>query len=342
MRHPTTHARPSISDISEIADIFNSSVVSYAINAAWESGVTDRLEEQGRLVARSFAEEQSLSAELISSILQTLAIADIVRFDPERGEAFPGPIFEQAGFASPLFHWLHGGCGSLLHQLADIARGQTEGIERNATAISVASAEANARYFDPVFHEMLNSIDFSVVADLGAGSGRRLIDAVGRTPGSRGVGLEIAPSSVELAQTRIAESGLDDRIELLERDVTKLAFERAYADVDLVTCFLMGHDLWPRHKAVDVLRGLRTTFPRVHTLVLCDTVRLTGDASRRSDSIFSIGFELVHAAMGVYIPTTTEWLDVFEESGWKCDAHEAFEVPSSTVLFRLTTGAPGV
>lgn len=325
---------PTILQVPNAAEIFNWSVVSYAISAAWEVGLLDRLQEEGRLNVHAFSKRQGLDAPLLTSLLKPLAMADIVVLSPDATEVTPGAIFVEVNSTKALFHWLHRGSGNLLTQLGRVVRGDSEGTQRNARAISVASSEANAAYFNPVFQRVLADLEFNVVADLGCGAGQRLIDVVTAVDGTRALGLEIQPSSVSLAQARVAAAGVEDRVEILQRDVTTLSYEEAFSSVDLLTCFLLGHDLWPRENALDVLHGLTKTFPSVKALIFCDTVRLEHNPSPR-ESIFSSGFEMVHAAMGQYIPTAAEWLGLFIETGWRCMQRHEFEVPSATVLFHL-------
>ena len=57
----------------------------------------------------------------------------------------------------------------------------------HAAAISFACREINANFFDDVFWRAMGGpdVDFTVVADLGSGSGERLLQIVRRYRGSR-------------------------------------------------------------------------------------------------------------------------------------------------------------
>jgi phenylpyruvate C(3)-methyltransferase len=327
-------AGPTIADVPNAAEIFNWSVVSYAISAAWEAGVLEHLQEVGRLEIEAFSAANGLDAQIVHAMVKALAMGDVVTLDEEAGVAAPGRTFDEANATKALFHWLHRASGNLIGQLGRVAKGDREGTERDARAIGIASREANAAYFDPVFRRLLADIDFDVVADLGSGAGQRLIDMVLARPGTRGIGIELQPRSNENARAMITAAGCGDRVDILERDVTALEYEDSFADVDLVTCFLLGHDLWPRENAIRTMRSFRETFPRARHLILCDTVRTEGPYSVRG-SIFASAFDVVHAGMGQFIPTTSDWLDMLPETGWRCLERHDFEVPSATILFHL-------
>nr|BFE74551.1 hypothetical protein GCM10020092_078520 [Actinoplanes digitatis] len=181
---------------------------------------------------------------------------------------------------------------------------------------------------------MLEGIDYTCIADLGCGNGDRLVRAVLARPGSRGVGIDIAPDAIELARKRVAEAGLLDRVVLVEADVCRLEPRPEFADVDVATCFLMGHDFWPRENCLAVLDGFRAVFPRLGGIALGDTYR--SERSPGADlPILTLGFEYVHALMDKYVPTLGEWRDVFPDSGWRCQAEHDVTLPPNTKIFHL-------
>ena len=104
-----------------------------------------------------------------------------------------------------------------------------------------------------------------------------------------------------------------------------------FSQVDVIFCFFMGHDLWPRANCLSTLRGIRSVFPRAKRFLLCDTYRsdlLPSDET----PIFTLGFELTHAAMGQYIPGLSEWMDLFQEAGWTCVDRRDVGIPFSAIF----------
>ena len=72
------------------------------------------------------------------------------------------------------------------------------------------------------------------VIDLGSGDGRILLRAA-KGPGARGVGYEINADLVEEARSAIRAAGVQERVEIRQRDI----FEADLAKATVVTMFLM-------------------------------------------------------------------------------------------------------
>jgi phenylpyruvate C(3)-methyltransferase len=85
---------------------------------------------------------------------------------------------------------------------------------------------------------------------------------------------------------------------------------------------------------VRALRGIRTAMPKARHLILCDTSRME-DPTGGEPPIFTLGFQLAHAAMGRYLPTLREWRDVFRDGGWEAVAEHHLPTPPGTTIFQL-------
>lgn len=51
--------------------------------------------------------------------------------------------------------------------------------------------------------------------------------------------------------------------------------------------------------------------------------------------IFTLGFEVGHALMGVGLPSLAEWEEVIEESGWRLVQRHTIETPAASAIFEL-------
>jgi hypothetical protein len=317
--------------------IFNSVVASAAIGAAWELGALDELEKIGKLDPADFAASNDLDERSTWGMCVALAS---VRVLERSGNAFvPGPVFGEVIRHRSLFHWISLGCGELFAKMPHAMRNDNrvgDYFRRDASAISFACKEINTRYFDPAFWPAVDSLgyDFTAVADLGSGSGERLVQLVTRYPGTRGLGVEIAPPALEMSRAEIAAKGLTDSISFIEGDVRCLEPRPEFAEIDLLTCFMMGHDFWPRENCVATLRRLREVFPGVRRFLLGDATRVAG---LEADELpmFTLGFEVGHDLMGVYLPTLDEWDGVFEEAGWRCANRRVITDLTVSVVFEL-------
>jgi phenylpyruvate C(3)-methyltransferase len=317
------------------ADIFSSYVVTVAVSAAHELGLLSRLDQE-RAIELSQTISDELDPGVVRQLLATLAWADIVQLKHDK--ALAGPRFDEVYAARGYYYWLVRGCGELFSIAPEVAfRARRSGnfFNRNMRAVAVGSRLIGDTEVEPLFDELLAGHDVGTVADLGCGSGQRLLRIAGRHPRVRGIGIDIARDAVDLASKSIADAAMDDRIRVVHGDVLDLPADPAFADVDVVTCVFMGHDFWPLQRCVAGLTGLRLAFPGVRRLLLCDVVRTDGVPGPGTTTIFTLGFELIHALMGVYLPSREEWLDAFHAAGWSLVAEHAVSAPPSGILFEL-------
>ncbi|ONI76415.1 SAM-dependent methyltransferase [Actinosynnema sp. ALI-1.44] len=314
--------------------IFNSAVAANAIGAAWEVGALDELDKHGKFNVPEFAERNDLHPTATMGMLTALASVGIV--ERQGDTVLTGEHFAAAFEQRALFHWLTQGSGELFIKMPYVLRNANrvgKFYSRDAKAISYACREVNERFFDPAFWGAMHGLDFTPtkVADLGSGSGERLIQIVSRYPGSTGVGVDIAVPALDMARHEAAGNDVADRLSFIEDDVRAIQPRPEFADVDLLTCFMMGHDFWPRENCVRTLRALREAFPSARRFMLGDTAR-TDTYSDDKLPIFTLGFEVGHDLMGVYLPTMAEWEGVFEEGGWRCLRKHTIGVSVSAIF----------
>ncbi|MFI0154258.1 phenylpyruvate C(3)-methyltransferase [Streptomyces lydicus] len=325
-----------------VADIFNSTLASSAIGAAWELGALDELRENGKLDVSDFSARHDLHKPAVTGMFTALASVGIVRREGET--IVTGPYFDEADHHRSLFHWLNQGSGELFRRMPQVLPNENrvgDFYQRDAAAISYACREISERYFDPAFWSAVEGLGYepTTVADLGSGSGERLIQIARRFPGVRGLGIDIADGAIGMAEKEVAAKGFGDQISFVRGDartIDQVPAEASdqFAKVDLLTCFMMGHDFWPRENCVQTLRKIREAFPNVRRFLLGDATRTVGIPDRELP-VFTLGFEVGHDMMGVYLPTLDEWDGVFEEGGWRCVKKHAIDSLSVSVVFEL-------
>jgi SAM-dependent methyltransferase len=322
---------------SGAAGIFNSAVAAWAISAAWELGALDELHRDRKLDARRFAERRGLDPASTIGMFRALAAVGVVERDD--ATVTVSVHFDDVYRNKSFFHWLSRGSAELFRQMPSVMlRENRVGryFERDSAAIAYACREISEVTYDPTFRKVLDRLGFDVtcVADLGCGSGGRLMDVLARYPGARGVGVDIARPALDVAARDLAAAGFGDRVDLVEADVLRLDPHPRFAGVELITCFMMGHDFWPRDNCVAGLRRLREVFPAARRLLLGDATRSVGvpDADL---PVFTLGFELGHDLMGTFIPTLADWESVFEEGGWRLLRAERIDIAVGEVIFEL-------
>lgn len=338
---PTT-APPAIEPLAftsgPIADLSSAYVAAAAISAAHELGLLDQLDVTGEFSLTDFG--NGIDEHVLETMCNALAWAQVVRKQGNRISRGAG--FSAAFAARGYFYWLVRGCGELFSTapaaaLTDNRHG--EFYRRDLRAVSVGSALIAETEVERVFDAALADLSYRAVADLGCGSGQRLIRIAERDPAAGGLGLDIAPEAVELATANVAAAGLANRISIYQSDVSSLADSKRFPDIDVITCIFTGNDFWPYDRCVRILRGLRVAFPNAHTLLLCDICRSTWPPDA-STPIFRLGFELVHALMGVYLPTLAQWHEAFRAAGWRCAAIRPTDSPPGCFLLQLSPVVP--
>ncbi|MGW5676586.1 class I SAM-dependent methyltransferase [Streptomyces sp. NPDC003860] len=325
------------SERRSVAHIYNSAVAASAISAAWELGALDELKSAGALDVRAFAGAHRLDVTATAGLFRALAAVDIVERVDDK--VTPARNFDEAYRTRSFFHWLSRGCGDLFRRMPELLpeRSRTgDFYQRDSAAIARACREISSFCYDPWFDEALAGLDFApgAVADLGCGSGERLLQVLRRHPGAHGIGIDVAAPTLEVAAAAADGAGLADRVSFVRADVREMPPRDGFADVELLTCFMMGHDFWPRDRCVRTLRRLRDLFPGTRRFLLGDATRTVGVADRDLP-VFTLGFEVAHDLMGTFIPQAADWESVFTEGGWRLRRKHSIDVAVGEVIYEL-------
>lgn len=316
------------------ATMFNGAIAASAVAALDELRFFETLADAGSISIEDFCALNELHDMTFEALLQAVGCFGVVSLDREKGSVEPGPAFEDALANKGYFLWLIRGYGGMLADLSSVATLTNrvgDFIERDGERIAVAGKDYGARFVDDDFHRVLHMEDFMTAADLGCGSAERLIQLARARPEFRGVGVEYDEGAVAHAKARVRKLGLDDRITVLRGDVSALDSHDSFADVDVVFSFFMAHDLWPRQRCVDSLNGVARAFPKAGRFLLCDTYH-SGLPPREDMPIFTLGFEVTHAAMGQQVPTEADWVDLFGDTDWSLEETHPIGIAYSSIF----------
>jgi phenylpyruvate C(3)-methyltransferase len=320
-----------------VAAIYNSAVAAWAIAAAWEVGALDELHEARTLDAGSFAARRGLDPAATAGMFRALASVGVVQ---RRGPVVAAAgTFDEVYRYKSFFHWLSRGSAELFRQMPSVLVTQNrvgEFYRRDAAAIAYACREIDELCYAPTFWAAMERLDFdlSTVVDLGCGSGGRVLDILARYPRARGIGVDVARPAIEAARAGSQAAGAAGRVTFVHADVLDLDERPEFADIELITCFMMGHDLWPREDCVAALRRFRKVFPSARRFLLGDATRTAG-VSDSDLPVFTLGFELGHDLMGVFLPTVADWESVFDEAGWELVRTNTIDMTVGEVIFEL-------
>lgn len=320
-----------------VAHLYNSALAAWSIGAAWEIGALDELLEHGSLSIQEFCLRNNFHEPSIFGMFRSLAVVDIV--DIDGAAVTPAVNFTEVCRTRSFFHWLTRGSGELFRQLPTLVRKENRVgnfYRRDAEAIAVACREIDAISYGPHFWDAMadSGSEFRAVADLGCGSGDRIIQILKRYPDAQGVGIDIAKSAVELARVSAESASVASRVTFVEADILAMKAIPLAEEVEVVTCFMAGHDFWPRMRCIETLTRIRKTFPNARRLILGDATRSVG-VDDKDLPIFALSFQFAHDLMAAFIPTIEDWNLVFEESVWKVHNMRSINIAVNEVIFEL-------
>jgi SAM-dependent methyltransferase len=321
------------------ADLFNGFVGASVVYALNEIGLFDKLAGEAPTRADALAAELDVAPARLAALVRAASALGYVE------EGVDGLTLTEAGEClMPLrgyFTWLVGGYGELLRELPGLADGSRRfgaDVDRDEARVAEGAGANDRAFMAPLLADALDRLSFTSFADVGCGAGGRLIDVCRRYPGVAGVGIDVSPDACALARANVARAGLGDRITILCADIETVRADDDLASIDLVGSFFMLHDLMQERAAgSDVFERLGRAFPNARYYVLADTMRMTTFAGTQPP-IFSLGYELVHAFMGVELFPRSEYEELFRRSGLEVERRAAFGTPNSWlyVLARTT------
>lgn len=319
---------------------FNGYICTHVIFTLERLGAFARFADAGSLDIPRFCAEREIGEAVFRALIAAAESFGHVRVAGDRVEltAAGEEIRQKVGF----FIWAVGGYDQLFLAGAPIATGRSAfgvDVHRDEAMVALGSAQADSAVMRHILDTELAKVDFTVLADLGSGTSQRLCRLISERPGAMGIGVDISAPATELARRLVAEQGLADRVEPVCADVRAIVagtqkLDRA-DEVDAVMSFMFLHDLIAnpatRH---EVIPNLREAFPNARTFILADTNLRPRDGEVSTLPVFSTGFELAHALMGVPLHTREAYEQLFLDAGLKIRRAEPFGAPH-TYLFVL-------
>ncbi|WP_190197589.1 aminotransferase class I/II-fold pyridoxal phosphate-dependent enzyme [Streptomyces djakartensis] len=320
------------------ATLFNGYVGAGVIHALGELGVWDLLLD-GAATPTALAKRTGADPDGLLVLLKTMALLGHVTMTADSAVALTSAgreLVRNRGY----FTWCVGGYGEVLHNLADLTTGRRSlgrDVIRHGDKIAAGSGITGRNLMLPVEREVVSGLEFDLVADLGCGDAARLIRWCAKDTGRRGIGFEADEEAHRSAVEHVREAGLEDRLEIVHGDVLSQVGQRTYPGVDLVSSFLMMHDLFnATGDPVKAIRLLHHVFPDARKFLVADSVSQDWHSHEGPLPIFSLGFELVHAFMDTHIAERDVYEDAFTRAGLRIDRRTPFGTPA-TYLWLLTS-----
>ena len=183
-------------------------------------------------------------------------------------------------------------------------------------AMSAMTAQAN----DAV-HAVYEFAGIDTIADVGGGHGGLITSILKKNPRMRGI-LFDAPTVIEGAKPKVAESGVGDRCQLVTGDFFKSVPEGA----DAIVMKWIIHD-WNDEQSVAIMKNCQRALPENGKLILIEAV-----VPATSELHFSKFIDLNMLVMtGGRERTESEFRKLYEDSGFKLTRVVPTESPFSVI-----------
>ena len=323
--------------------VFNSYLAANSLFALHELGVLGRLLEHELLDLDEFACEAGVDYSRVRALVDLLERLSYLTTSDSAVALTPAgrELVEAHGF----FTWIVGGYSSILREMAALALGDKRlgtDIQREDRYVAEAGMEIDrvARVQDAITAE-LRTIRFESVVDLGCGNMDRMIAIAREFPHVHGCGIDMSSDACAMARSRLTETKLENRLEIVRADVLELlaAGQPWSKEADVVVSFFMLHDLFARREPVCLLGEIRDAFPAAKWFLFGDTTQHQLDGAA-DPPIFSLGFELLHAFMDVPVRPRATYDRAFLDAGFRILSRRTLGVPS-TFLYLLGLAPSG-
>jgi len=315
------------------ASIFNGYVLAHALFGLWELGLLDELAARGHL------ELPGRSPGGMAVLLDPLLAAGLASRTGTTWRLTPAgaDVAAEMGFLV----WAVGGYGPVFQQAAGILSGKQvygRDVSRDDVRVVTGSALAARRHVSPYIYRIVDRLHATCglrrIVDVGCGNAQFLVELCHRHADLSAVGVDISAAACELAAENVRRAQLAERITISCANFRAAAEtgrrgDSIWAGTGLVTSFFMLHDLMSdADRTIRDLRALREQLPSGARLLFADTVsREPSDAT--APPIFSLGFHLAHALMGVRLWNLRDYEEVFAAAGLSVEQRLPTGVPST-------------
>ena len=142
------------------ASLFNATVVSSAIAAAFDLGLFEEIRRYDNVSIRDLCDQNDLHHDSVRAILLALQTHKIVKLNSDLDWVSRDELFEQVFLEKGYFEWLFGGYGNMLQNLATMTRNKNRrGNFSNRCGQRIASAgrDYGAQFVDRFFQDCIET-----------------------------------------------------------------------------------------------------------------------------------------------------------------------------------------
>ena len=187
---------------------------------------------------------------------------------------------------------------------------------RRSDFVARGSGEMENLLFFPMANDIIKAGGYRRVLDLGCGDGTFLRMLCGLNPDVRCFGIDLAPAAVEEGNCLLREAGLQDRVQLMAMDISKID-QAGLPAIDVATVFFVLHELlyFGEDVLLNFLRDFRRLFPAT-PLIAFEAVRPSIEELRRHPGI-SVYYFLYHDLTQQKPVDAATWKSLFRKAGFE-------------------------
>lgn len=152
------------------------------------------------------------------------------------------------------------------------------------------------------------------VLDVGCGGGHALVEVATRYPATTCIGIDVEARSVELARSLIRERGLVDRVEARVVDGARLP-DDLIGGIDLVTQFLVLHEIHPRLKKVVIDQCAATLKPGGYLVMFDEAYPEDASELRHPLKVYAVMAQWFESTWGNTVNTRGEIRELIGSAG---------------------------
>ncbi len=299
--------------------IMNGFYTTRFVQALFNIGFFDELQEKGKVDVESFAARHDLDARILRSVCDALFALSILDRD--------GVVYTAAPKGQLILDVARGwfdaayGYEEVFHNLEGLLRKEVTygaGLTRKADFVAKGSGEIEAWLYFPLAIDFIVRGGYKHALDLGCGDGTFLRHLCQQHPGARGSGVDIAPDAIADGNALLRAESLEDRIKLYVEDISKLdQVPEALAGVDVATVFFVLHELLytGSQRVIAFLKDFKRLFPGVPLMVF-EVDRPTPEEMRKRPGM-AVPYLVQHDLSHQQLVTRDEWKRLFAEAGFQ-------------------------
>ncbi len=306
------------------------------MQALFNVGFLDELQERGTVNVQSFAQSNNLDASILRSLCDSLFALSILKKDgSDYALDSKGRILVEV--ARGWFDGVYGYEGVFHHLEALLRKEEVYGrdVKRRSDFVARGSGEMEKWIYFPLAINVINKGGFKKVLDLGCGEATFLRDLCENNDQVPGYGIDIAPEAIADGRERVKEAGLQDRIHLFVEDITRLEqVPEPLQGIDIATTFFVFHEILyaGADRVVELLQSFRAIFPGV-PLIVFEVIRPTPEEMRKRPGM-AVHYFLQHDLTHQRPVSREEWKTLFRTAGF-ISIEETYLGFARTAMFTL-------